>query len=60
MPPAGQFLLRPRHRCADPATLAARLFVLHEGAVATRPLSLGTVAAAADLARELVRTAARG
>ncbi|MEW1599783.1 TetR family transcriptional regulator [Streptomyces sp. NPDC093808] len=46
--------------CADPATLAARLFVLHEGAVATRPLSLGTVAAATDLARELVRTAARG
>ena len=40
--------------------LATRLFVLHEGAVATGPLAPGTVAAAADLARELVRAAVRG
>ncbi|MGA5387002.1 TetR/AcrR family transcriptional regulator [Streptomyces pseudogriseolus] len=46
--------------CHGPATLATRLFVLHEGAVATAPLSLGTVAAAGDLARELVRAAVRG
>ncbi|MGA5841488.1 TetR/AcrR family transcriptional regulator [Streptomyces pseudogriseolus] len=45
--------------CHGPATLATRLFVLHEGAVATAPLSLGTVAAAGDLARELVRAAVR-
>ncbi|MDT6983224.1 TetR/AcrR family transcriptional regulator [Streptomyces lusitanus] len=43
-----------------PAALATRLFVLHEGAVATAPLSPGTVAAAGDLARELVRAAVRG
>ncbi|CAL9319986.1 TetR/AcrR family transcriptional regulator [Streptomyces sp. R02] len=46
--------------CHGPATLATRLFVLHEGAVATAPLSLGTVAAAGDLARALVRAAVRG
>ncbi|MFI9284590.1 TetR/AcrR family transcriptional regulator [Streptomyces werraensis] len=46
--------------CCEPPTLATRLFVLHEGAVATGPLSPGTVAAAADLARELVRAAVRG
>ncbi|MGA5051611.1 TetR/AcrR family transcriptional regulator [Streptomyces cellulosae] len=46
--------------CPEPATLATRLFVLHEGAVATEPLSPGTVTAAADLARELVRAAVRG
>jgi AcrR family transcriptional regulator len=46
--------------CPEPAALATRLFVLHEGAVATEPLSLGTVTAAADLARELVRAAVRG
>ncbi|MEV5919234.1 MULTISPECIES: TetR/AcrR family transcriptional regulator [Streptomyces] len=45
--------------CHGPATLATRLFVLHEGAVATAPLSLGTVAAAGDLARALVRAAVR-
>mgnify|MGYP001268702911 CR=1 FL=1 len=46
--------------CPEPAALATRLFVLHEGAVATEPLSPGTVTAAADLARELVRAAVRG
>ena len=45
--------------CPEPAALATRLFVLHEGAVATEPLSPGTVTAAADLARELVRAAVR-
>ncbi|MER6292029.1 helix-turn-helix domain-containing protein [Streptomyces althioticus] len=46
--------------CRGPSALATRLFVLHEGAVATEPLALGSVAAAADLARELVRAASRG
>ncbi|MFD5184585.1 hypothetical protein ACFWMQ_18630 [Streptomyces sp. NPDC058372] len=39
---------------AHPATLATQLLVLHEGAVALRPLSLGTLAVSADLARALV------
>ncbi|MCO4696342.1 TetR/AcrR family transcriptional regulator [Streptomyces sp. RO-S4] len=45
--------------CPDPAALAARLLVLHEGALATRPLGLGTLATATDLARDLVRAAVR-
>ncbi len=45
--------------CPDPATLAARLLVLHEGALATRPLGLGTLTTATDLARDLVRAAVR-
>ncbi|WP_258177287.1 TetR/AcrR family transcriptional regulator [Streptomyces solincola] len=44
--------------CADPAMLAVRLLVLHEGAVATQPLALGTLEPSADLARALVRAAA--
>lgn len=41
--------------CSHPATLAAQLLVLHEGAVATQPLSLDTLRAATDLARVLVQ-----
>lgn len=41
--------------CARPTGLATRLLVLHEGAVATQPLSLDTLAEATDLARSLVR-----
>nr|WP_228047634.1 TetR/AcrR family transcriptional regulator [Saccharopolyspora sp. HNM0983] len=41
--------------CAHPTELGTRLLLLHEGAVATRPLPLDTIAEAADLARELVR-----
>ncbi|KXK59768.1 transcriptional regulator [Micromonospora rosaria] len=40
---------------AEPATLAVRLLVLHEGALATRPLTLDTLSASTDLARDLVR-----
>ncbi|MDT0401343.1 TetR/AcrR family transcriptional regulator [Streptomyces edwardsiae] len=39
----------------DPATLATRLLVLHEGALATQPLLPGTLSASTDLARALVR-----
>ncbi|MFF1924714.1 TetR/AcrR family transcriptional regulator [Streptomyces sp. NPDC058221] len=41
--------------CSNPPTLATQLLVLHEGAVATQPLSLDTLPATADLARALVR-----
>ncbi|MFI6898301.1 TetR/AcrR family transcriptional regulator [Streptomyces sp. NPDC050256] len=41
--------------CARPATLATQLLVLHEGAVATQPLSLGTLPESTALARALVR-----
>ncbi|MEU6674054.1 TetR family transcriptional regulator [Streptomyces sp. NPDC046925] len=41
--------------CSFPDTLAARLLVLHEGALATQPLSLDTLPHAADLARSLTR-----
>ncbi|MER5279146.1 TetR/AcrR family transcriptional regulator [Streptomyces sp. NPDC002809] len=40
--------------CSRPATLATRLLVLHEGAVATQPLSLDTLPESTDLARALV------
>lgn len=40
--------------CADPATLATQLFVLHEGALAAQPLPLDTLAATVGLARTLV------
>lgn len=43
--------------CSDPAVLATRLLVLHEGAVATQPLALDTLAATTDLARALVHAA---
>lgn len=43
--------------CADPATLATQLLVLHEGALATQPLPLATLDQSAALARALVRTA---
>lgn len=41
--------------CARPATLATQLLVLHEGAVATQPLSLDTLPESTALARALVR-----
>ncbi|MFG2378636.1 TetR/AcrR family transcriptional regulator [Streptomyces sp. NPDC048504] len=41
--------------CPHPATLATRLLVLHEGALATQPLSLDSLPASTDLARALVR-----
>ncbi|MFF1695472.1 TetR/AcrR family transcriptional regulator [Streptomyces sp. NPDC058257] len=41
--------------CSHPATLATQLLVLHEGAVATQPLSLDTLPESADLARVLVQ-----
>lgn len=44
--------------CPDPATLATQLLVLHEGALATQPLPLDTLAASTHLARTLVRAAA--
>lgn len=43
---------------SDPAALATRLLVLHEGALATQPLPLDTLAATADLARSLVAAGA--
>ncbi|WP_443061115.1 TetR/AcrR family transcriptional regulator [Streptomyces sp. NBC_00464] len=44
--------------CSHPATLATQLLVLHEGAVATQPLSLDCVPESAALARVLVRSSA--
>ncbi|MCX5084109.1 TetR/AcrR family transcriptional regulator [Streptomyces sp. NBC_00401] len=41
--------------CSSPATIAAQLLVLHEGALATQPLPLDTLSGSADLARALVR-----
>lgn len=46
--------------CQEPATLATQLLVLHEGALATQPLALDTLATSTDLARVLVRAAAGG
>ncbi|MEV0263978.1 TetR family transcriptional regulator [Streptomyces sp. NPDC050617] len=43
--------------CANPAALATQLLVLHEGAVATQPLPLDTLAETIALARALVRAA---
>lgn len=45
--------------CADPTLLATRLLVLHEGALAMQPLTLDTLPASTDLARELVRASTR-
>ncbi|MGW6208562.1 TetR/AcrR family transcriptional regulator [Streptomyces sp. NPDC055089] len=42
--------------CARPTTLATRLLVLHEGAVATQPLPLDTLPESTALARALVRS----
>ncbi|WP_329456093.1 TetR/AcrR family transcriptional regulator [Streptomyces sp. NBC_01497] len=42
--------------CVAPATLATRLLVLHEGALATQPLPLDTLATTTDLARALARS----
>ncbi|WP_326734686.1 TetR/AcrR family transcriptional regulator [Streptomyces sp. NBC_01022] len=44
--------------CSRPATLATQLLVLHEGAVATQPLSLDCVPESAALARVLVQSSA--
>ncbi|MFJ2763505.1 TetR/AcrR family transcriptional regulator [Streptomyces prasinus] len=44
--------------CSEPATLATRLLVLHEGALATQPLPLDTLSESIDLARALVRACA--
>ncbi|MFJ1602163.1 TetR/AcrR family transcriptional regulator [Streptomyces sp. NPDC088253] len=41
--------------CSRPATLATQLLVLHEGAVATQPLSLDSLPESTDLARALVQ-----
>lgn len=43
-----------------PGELATQLFLLHEGALATVPLDLGTLRAAADLARSLTRASIPG
>jgi AcrR family transcriptional regulator len=40
--------------CAEPPALAARLLVLHEGVLATRPLRLDVLPSATALARDLV------
>lgn len=42
--------------CARPAALATQLLVLHEGALATQPLSLGALPESTALARSLVRS----
>lgn len=42
--------------CPDPDRLANRLLVLHEGALATQPLSLDNLHDITDLAHTLVRT----
>ncbi|GAB2672696.1 TetR/AcrR family transcriptional regulator [Saccharopolyspora gloriosae] len=42
--------------CPDPGTLATRLLLLHEGALAMQPLPLDTLADAIELARVLVRS----
>jgi len=44
--------------CSNPVTLATRLLVLHEGAIATAPIALDTGAEATALARFLVRVEA--
>jgi AcrR family transcriptional regulator len=44
--------------CREPDVLAARLLLLHEGALATRLLPLDAVSLSADLARALVRASA--
>ncbi|MFJ3704785.1 MULTISPECIES: TetR/AcrR family transcriptional regulator [unclassified Streptomyces] len=46
--------------CQEPATLATRLLVLHEGALATQPLPLDTLPVSTDLARALVRAGTPG
>ncbi|MDX2376864.1 TetR/AcrR family transcriptional regulator [Microbacterium sp. LRZ72] len=43
--------------CAEPETLAARLFVLHEGILAAQPVQPDTGAVGTALAKDLVRTA---
>ncbi|MBH0054965.1 TetR/AcrR family transcriptional regulator [Salinibacterium sp. SWN139] len=43
--------------CSAPDTLATQLLVLHEGALVTQQLSLDTLSASIELARELVRAA---
>ncbi|WP_405991984.1 TetR/AcrR family transcriptional regulator [Streptomyces sp. NBC_00986] len=43
--------------CSHPTTLATRLLVLHEGAIATQPLSLDSLPESTALARALVRAA---
>ncbi|GAB3122416.1 TetR/AcrR family transcriptional regulator [Streptomyces calidiresistens] len=43
--------------CSDPAVLAGRLLLLHEGALATQPLPLDTLSESIELARTLVRIA---
>ncbi len=43
---------------STPATLAAQLLVLHEGALATQPLPIDTLSESTDLARALVRAGA--
>lgn len=41
--------------CCSPGVLATRLLLLHEGALALRPLPLATLPESTDLARTLVR-----
>ncbi|WPB95865.1 TetR/AcrR family transcriptional regulator [Streptomyces malaysiensis] len=40
--------------CSDPATLATRLLILHEGVLATQPLPRDTLSTSTELARALV------
>lgn len=46
--------------CAEPAELALRLLLLHEGVLATQPLALDTARASTDLARQLTRASLAG
>ena len=41
--------------CHDPARVATRLLLVHEGALATQPLALDTLNESYDLARDIVR-----
>ncbi|MFD7438218.1 TetR/AcrR family transcriptional regulator [Streptomyces sp. NPDC059861] len=45
--------------CSHPATLATRLLVLHEGALALQPLPVDSLPESTDLARMLVRSGMR-
>ncbi|MBW8705440.1 HTH-type transcriptional regulator YjdC [Streptomyces sp. MBT84] len=51
--------LATRAGCSHPATLASQLLVLHEGALATQPLSVDTLSTTTELARCLVRSSVR-
>ncbi|MET7520480.1 TetR family transcriptional regulator [Streptomyces sp. NPDC005480] len=46
--------------CSDPSTLATRLLILHEGVLATQPLSRDTLSTSTELARALVGLSREG